>query len=375
MVIAINTKITDEKNKEENDNFIYEIFTRIISSQPEHTFILIGDEKIENSFAHFKNVITVATKFLKRNVAQWYGWYQIKIPGILKKYKADIFVNCEAFASLRTTIPQCIIITNLDYIHQPFLFKKSHLLFYKTMVPRSIRTAVSILTVSQFCKEEIMKTFKINASKIEIVFKGFNEKFCVLDYEEREKVKSKHAEGNEYFIYTGQIGLHKNLLNLLKAFSAFKKRQKSNMQLFIAGIQGYKHKAFYEDLRLFKFKGDVKLFIDPSQEELISLTASSYAVISCLTYNYFPTGPLQAMKSEVPVIAASSGSMPEILGDAALYANPGNFKEIAVKMMSLFRDEKLRKIMIEKGKIQSEKYTWNNTADLVWKEIERWIAR
>ncbi|MEO7120717.1 MAG: glycosyltransferase family 1 protein [Ginsengibacter sp.] len=374
MVIAINTKITDQKNKEENDLFIYEIFTRIISSKPEHSFILIGDEKIKNSFAHFINVTTITTKFINGNVAQWYGWYQIKIPAILKKYKAGIFVNCEAIATFRTNIPQCIIITNLDYIHQPFLFKKSHLLFYRTMVPRSIKKAVSVLTVSQFCKEEIIKKFKINASKIKLVYKGFNEKFCPLDYENREHTKSKYADGNEYFIYGGQIGLHRNLLNLLKAFSAFKKRQKSKMKLFIAGREDYKHKPFHEDLRLFKFKDDVKLFIDPLEEGLISLTASSYAMVSCLPYNYFPAESLQAMNSEVPVIAASSGSMPEILGDAALYADPGNFKEIAVKMMSLFRDENLRKMMIEKGKIQAEKYTWIHTADLVWKEIEKYTT-
>ncbi len=85
----------------------------------------------------------------------------------------------------------------------------------------------------------------------------------------------------------------------------------------------------------------------------------------------FPAHALQAMKSGVPVIAASNGVMPEIFGDAALYADPDNFKEIAVKMMLLFRDEKLRKILIEKGKIQAEKYSWNDTADLLWKEIEK----
>lgn len=371
MVIAINTKITDNRNRDENDNFIYEIFTRIIPSKPDHTFILIGDEKIKNLFAHFQNVTTVATKSLKENVAQWYAWYQFKIPAILKKYKADIFVNCEAIACLRTTIPQCIIITNLDFIHQPFLFRKSRLLFYKISVPRSLRKAALVVTLTPLCKEDIMKTFKINGAKIEIVYRGFCEKFYPADYEEREQIKSKHADGNEYFIYTGPIGLHKNLLNLLKAFSAFKKRQKSNMKLFVAGNHAYKHKAFYEDLRLFKFKGDVKFFIDPPVEDLIAFTASSYAMVSCFANNYFPTAALQAMKSGIPVIAASNGGMSEILGDAALYADPDNFKEIAVKMMSLFRDEKLRKILIEKGKIQAAKYQWNDTAVLLWKEVEK----
>ena len=72
-------------------------------------------------------------------------------------------------------------------------------------------------------------------------------------------MKGKYADGNEYFIYTGEIGSNKNLLNLLKAFSAFKKRQKSNMQLLIAGKPGWKYEEFLENLRLFRFKEEVKL--------------------------------------------------------------------------------------------------------------------
>jgi glycosyltransferase involved in cell wall biosynthesis len=81
-------------------------------------------------------------------------------------------------------------------------------------------------------------------------------------------------------------------------------------------------------------------------------------------YEGFATQPLEAMKTSVPVIASSKGAMPEILGDAALYADTENFKDIAVKMMQLFRDENVRKELIEKGKIQAEKFNWDVTSKL-----------
>jgi glycosyltransferase involved in cell wall biosynthesis len=56
-----------------------------------------------------------------------------------------------------------------------------------------------------------------------------------------------------------------------------------------------------------------------------------------------------------------------------LYADTKNFKEIAVKMMQLFKDENLRKELIKKGKIQAEKFNWDITSDLIWKNIQEII--
>ena len=69
----------------------------------------------------------------------------------------------------------------------------------------------------------------------------------------------------------------------------------------------------------------------------------------------FGTQVLQAMKSGVPVITSPESAMSEICGDAALYADPENFKDIAVKMMLIFKDENLRKTLIDKGTINARK--------------------
>jgi len=374
MVIAVNTKITGKDEGKENVNFIFETFSRIIKQHPRHNFILISEKKLNDVLTSFDNVINVAIGQEKKNPVLWYLWYNIKIPAVLKKYKAAVFISCDGIASLTTKVPQCIITPDLTFIHQPSFFKKSNLLFYKTFIPRSLKKAKLIFTFSEFCKTDIIKQYKTNGDKIKVVHKGVNQNFKEISYEEREKVKEKYTDGNEYFIYTGEIGTHKNLLNLLKAFSAFKKRQKSSMQLLIAGKQGWKYEDFFKSLRLFKFKDDVKILKDPSFEELVKITAASYAMVHPSLYESFATQPLEAMKSGVPVINSSKGAMPEICGDAALYADTKNFKEIAVKMMQLFKDENLRKELIKKGKIQAEKFNWDITSDLLWENVEKILS-
>ena len=369
MVIAVNTKITGRDELTEEDNFIFETFRRIIKLQPRHTFVLISETKLIDTITAFENVTNIVISQQNKSPAFWYLWYNIKIPAVLKKYKADVYISCDGIASLTTKVPQYIVVAGLSFIHQPSIFKTSSLIFYKNFIPKSIKKAHTIFALSEFSKRDIVKQYKTNADKIKIIYKGVNENCREFSYEEKEEVKAQYTNGNEYFIYSGEIGSNKNLLNLLKAFSAFKKRQKSSMQLIIAGKPGWKSKDFFESLSLFMFRDEVEILKDPSLEQRIKITTAAYAMV-CPSHNDgFATQPLEAIKCGVPVITSAKGAMPEIFGDAALYADTENFKEVAVRMMQLFRDENLRNELIAKGKIRAEKFNWDVTAKLIWENI------
>jgi len=371
MIIAVNTRFLVKDELEGYTNFIYETFTRITKLHPEHTFIFIFDKPWHESFIFSGNVIPVATGPHARHPAQWYIWYNIKVPAVLKRYKAEVFVSPDGLCSLTTKIPQCLLVYDLSFLHHPLFMNRSHLLFYRKFTPQFIKKSKVVVTLSDFTKADIIKQYKTDGHKIEVVYGGVNENFIPFLIEERESVKAKYAHGNEYFIYTGEIGSNKNLLNLLKAFSAFKKRQKSNMQLLNAGKPGWKHEEFLENLRLFRFKEDVKLLEYLPLPEVVKVTASAYSMVYPSLLEGFGTQSLQAMKSGVPVITSAASAMSEICGDAALYADPENFKDIAIKMMLIFKDENLRKTLIEKSKLQAEKYNWDLTACLFWNAIEK----
>jgi glycosyltransferase involved in cell wall biosynthesis len=371
MVIAVNTKLSAADALNDHTNSINEIFRRIIQWHPDHRFIIIADEETENVFSNFNNVIIIQAGHKNIHPSKAFIRQKIAIAPVLKKYKCNLYISYATQPPVRTKVPQCSVVTSLTLIHQSFLIKKNLLLFYKTFFTRNIRKAKSIIAPSLFCKENLSQHFKNIDDRIEIIYSGIAHDFDLVNDQNKDEIKSKYYDGYEYFIYTGEIGSHKNLVTLLKAFSAFKKRQKSSMKLCIAGHEGYKHESFYEELRLFRFKADVKIFKDPPAEQLAQLLAASYAMVFPSKYECFAVQPLQAMKSNVPVIASSKGVMPEILGDAALYADPDNFKEFAVKMMQLFRDETLRKELIAKGKARADKYRWDEAAEKFWNIIER----
>ena len=348
MRIAVNAS-SFKNNYSENDiNSFSAIFLNIALSHPEDAFIFIFDTPDFPEFDFPKNVTTVVKGPEANSPIKWRIWYNIKIPAVLKKYKADIFVS-EKFCSLITKVPQILISPDLTFIHQPSFVNKKHLHFYKKYTPLFLNTAVEVIVHSTFLKNELIKDFKINKNKIKVLTLEVDKVFKPLNHEEKELIKEKYAEGNEYFIYKGIISPQQNLMNLLKAFSFFKKRQKSKMQLIIAGKPGIQYEKFVESLRLYRFNKEVKVLENLSKDEIAKITAAAYSMVYVPLYETSSTIPLEAMKCEVPVIASSSGSLHEFCGDAALYTDPENFNDIAEKMMLIFKDEQMRKEFIEKG--------------------------
>ncbi len=371
MIIALNTRCLNKDEPCECGKYISEVFQRIIKLYATHTFIFISAKPLELSFNLPENVIPVVIGPQKSTPAQLFIWYNIKIPFLLKKYKADVFVTTGA-CSLTTKVPQCLILQNLSFLYFPSFVKNRYLSFYKRHTLRFVKKSKAIITVSAFAKAAIAERYKLPQNKIQVAYPDVDEIFQPVSIPERESIKEKYADGNEYFIYSGEISHAGNLINLLKAFSAFKKRQKSTMQLLISddGKSNY-DMGFFKSLESYKFRNDVKLFPGLSQSENVKVIASAYAMVYTPLYVDFGTSLLKAIKCEVPIIASSTGVMPEICGDAALYVDVENFKELAIKMMLIFKDEKLRKELIEKGKKQAQKFCWNNTAKLVWNAIEK----
>ena len=331
----------DTHGSAEYKNFIFETFKKITADHPEHTFIFIFDKSPDSSFIFSENLIAEVVGRSSITLLS-----QLKFTSILKRYKADVFVTGEA---VKSNVPQCLIA-------------------FDNITHKSLNQADTVITTSEFYKKELIGKYKADENKIEIVCNGVSDIFQPIAFEERESIKEMYADGNEYFLFTGEMDEKDGLLNLLKAFSIFKKRQKSSMQLMLAFRQSAS-KEFLQNLQSFRFKDDVKVLQNINEENLPHITASAYVLINPFSYKYFSIPPLEAMKCHVPVITSDKGGLPESCGNAALYTNADDINDIAEKMMLIFKDENLRTDLINKGKEQIKKFSWDRTAKQLWQAI------
>lgn len=371
MRIAVNTRFLLNDYMEGYGYFIHETFRIITAAHPEHEFIFIFDRPYDQRFIFGPNVQGVVAGPPARHPLLWKLWYDIKIPALLRKYKADVFVSCDGFCSLGTKVPQCLVVHDLAFLHYPSFIPKSHLLYYKRYTPKMLAKAKAIATVSSFSKNDIIQQYGISADKIDIVYSAAKEIFSPLSDEEKLATKAKYTEGKEYFIYAGAIHPRKNLMNLLKAFSQFKKRQQSSMKLVLAGRLAWKYESFAQSLKTYKYRSDVILTGYVAEVELQKLMGAAYALVYPSLFEGFGVPVLEAIRCDVPVITSPFSSMQEIAKDAAIYAEPEDPADIADKMMLLYKDEKRRTALIQNGKTVCKEYTWNETAHRLWQCIEK----
>jgi glycosyltransferase involved in cell wall biosynthesis len=370
MVIAINTRFILPNYMEGYGNYTYEIFSRVALHQPTHQFIFIFDRPFNKKLELPQNCTPVVVVPAARHPLLWHYWYNVKIPMVLRKYKANLFISPDGFCSLSTRVKQITIIHDLAFLIHPEAIRKSHLFYYKKFTQKFIKKSEHIITVSSFTKNHLIDTYQTPDHKISIVYNAANEIFKPLYWQVLQEVKQRYTNGLEYFLCTSSIHPRKNIINLLKAFSIFKKWQHSNMKLILVGRLAWKNESFEKLLATYKYKNDVVQLGYIKKQELAQLTAAAYCVVYPSLFEGFGVPIIEAMQAEVPVITSNNSGMLEAGGAAALYADPSNINEIAAQMQLIYKDESLRAKHINLGKQHVKQFSWDKSAEQIWHIID-----
>ena len=165
MVIAINTKALLPGKMEGYGYFIEEIFSRIALQHPEHQFYFLFDRPFAGEFIYAPNITALVVKPKARFPLAWDVWYNWALPLTLRKIKADVFVSPDGFCSLRTKVPQCLVVHDLAFHHYPQFIPKYQLRYYEKNTDKFLRKAKQVVTVSEFSKQDIIENYQIPATK------------------------------------------------------------------------------------------------------------------------------------------------------------------------------------------------------------------
>ena len=369
MKIIVNTVVLLHDISEDYRCFLNEVLEIIIKRNGEHEFIIIADDSIAQKFLSGKNVTKVIRRYPLRHPLLTKIWYDLKLPAILKKHQGDLFVSLDGFCSHTTRLPQCVLLNDLSLSVYSSRDKRLRSFFYKRLMHKIVQRAGVLVCGSDVKRKDLMLRYPGNEKKLNVVYPAAMETFQPLNELVKDEVRQKYCDEKNYFVYAGTIQQRNNLLNLLKAFSIFKKRQKSNWKLVLTGCLRQYDKKFINDLRSYKYRDDVVMAVNEKHNEAARLIGSAYALICAADSegSVFPI--LQALKCQVPIIAADIPMCREIAGAAALYANPADPENIADQMMRMYKDESLRTTLIEKGKIEEARYGLDKSAEHLWQCI------
>jgi glycosyltransferase involved in cell wall biosynthesis len=359
--IAINTRFLLPSKMEGFGWYTYEVTKRLVENHPEHEFFFFFDRKYDEKFIFGKNVTPVVLNPAARHPVLFYVWYEWSVKRALKKYKIDLFFSPDGYLSLSSKVPQIPVIHDLSFEYYPQDVPKAPLYYFRYFFPKFAKKAKHIITVSEYSKQDISKTYGIHPNDITAIWNGASPVYQPISAEQQHQTKEQYTDGMDYFLFVGALHPRKNLIRLIQAFEQFKEKTNSKTQLLIVGEMLWKDSTFQQAISP-KNQSSVRFTGHLSLDKLAQVMASAKLFTFVPYFEGFGIPLAEAMKCGTPILSGNLTSLPEVAGEAAVYCNPFDVADIAAKMEELDNDPQRLMELSEIGLKRSSQFSWDDCA-------------
>lgn len=227
----------------------------------------------------------------------------------------------------------------------------------------AVRSCQTILTVSNFSKQEIVETLQAAPDKIVVTYLGVRQPDFFRHVQKTEAVLQRWRLTRPFMLFIGRLETKKNVDGILRAYSSYRQHSHDPLDLVLAGQPGYGWDHIQQQFAELIHSTSVHRLGYVPEEDIAHLLVAAQVFLFVSRYEGFGIPPLEAMSAGVPVIASQAGSLPEVLGPAAYFVPLENTDALAAAMERLNKDDALRQTLTTSGKDQASRFTWEETAD------------
>jgi glycosyltransferase involved in cell wall biosynthesis len=305
-------------------------------------------------------------------------WKQIALP--LKAWikGCDILFCTDNYVPLIKlgfkTVP---VFHDAFFFENPEHFNKHWLWLYRKLAVPAARNSPIVVTPTHYAKKQIQYYTKIDPDKLVVIYEG--PKSLKADKGQGRKLGQKILSNfdfisGEYILHVGVMNKRKNIPALIRAFKILKEKEASSLKLVLAGqMDNKRHSSDAEEIwkaiNEGDFKEDIILTGYLLDEELEKVYAGALMYVFPSLNEGFGIPILEAWSYYLPVLVADNTCLPEVGGKAVLTFDPSNSNDMAEKMELIWRDEKTRSDLIEKGRLRLKGFTWKKTAESILNEF------
>jgi glycosyltransferase involved in cell wall biosynthesis len=326
-------------------------------------FVFVKDDEDRHIIQESENV-----KIIIIESAPYPYWEQVLLPRKAKEVGID-FLHCTSnTAPLFISVPLIITLHDIIYLERINLTQGTSYqivgnLYRRWNVPRVVKKAVGVITVSDYERNRIVDHLKISPERVRTVYNGVSDHFRPIDSEEEKQVmKKRYNLPEEFIFYLGNTDPKKNITGVIKALSILRKQQRLSLPLVMPDIdRDYLH-------NIAKEAGDVEILnyitfcgYVPNHD-----LPALYSMASVFLYpslrESFGIPILEAMACGTPVITSSTSSMPEVAGDSAIFVDPFSPEDLAEKIVLLLSDKDLQQQLTAKGLKRARQFSWTSNA-------------
>jgi glycosyltransferase involved in cell wall biosynthesis len=333
----------------------------VLTAAPQNDYVLILPKEFAGSIsgdaASARKITAKAKCYSIRE--------QVEIPRLLLSEKVDLFHS--PHFNIPLLRPCRLVVTLHDVIYlacSQDLPSISGRLYYRAMISAAARLADRIITVSEFSKQDIVQRLKIPPETVEVIYPGIEPRFRRVSEQCASAVRSQYGITRDYILYMGIFKPRKNHAGLLRAFRHFLDCG-ATAQLVLAGPLD----DFEPELRRLVSELNLNtqvVFTGFVSESNLAALYSGARVYACPSlYEGFGFTVVEAMACGVPVVCSPLTSLPEVAGDAVLYADPASPQEFGRALVRAFNDTSLRSRLLERGLKNATRFQWNSSVTRV----------
>lgn len=313
-----------------------------------HEVVLFGPDSLSNTFE-----VPIRSNWADENQLWGTVWERTVLPQLVARSEIDVLYCPNSNAPLHDlNVP--VVMCIHDISPQKGWSAKTHQLYRKLIIPQTVRASDAVVTVSEFSKEEIVQIMPVLASKVSVIYNGvdnhyFEGKSKAIDLPER------------YLLFVGSLNPRKNISGLIKGYQKIKSDRDIQM-VFI----GPGNKFIFKDMNISSLEGVTHHgYLDAAEVKYAYENAEMLVYPSF--YEGFGLPPLESFACGTPVVASNRGSLPEVLGDAAVYVNADTADSIADGIKEVLEQDSAN---VGRLRSQAKKFTWESAASRLTKNLE-----
>ena len=325
--------------------------------------------------ACFTKRLPARLPLLRQNIRQLL-WEQTILPLAARRDRVDLLFSPGYTLPALFGGPAAVTIHDVSYEAHPEWSRMAQRWRLRTFSRLAARRARVVLTDSEFSKQELLKYYRLPASKIRVVPLAAN------DFpgphpagEAGEYVKDRFGLNENYLIFVGSIFPRRCIRTLLEAFElALKDGGPASLVLVGADClrSSFELPQAVEALNLRLGRRAVLHLPRVEDSELRCLYKGATAFVFLSEYEGFGLTALEAMACGTPVISARTSSIPEVVGEAALLVcDPTDAVQVSQAILAVSGDANRRAEMVRRGLSQASRFSWRRCAEETLRVLER----
>jgi glycosyltransferase involved in cell wall biosynthesis len=281
-------------------------------------------------------------------------WTQTGLRFALRARPPRALLNPVAEGLIGARIPQVTVIHDVLPLRYPaeYRLQQPYLRHY---VPRVLASSAAVVVNSECTRRDVLAVYRLRPDKVHVALCGFDERRFFPDPADAPR------QTDPYALFVGNVLPHKNLARLVEAFAAARARRP-----FRLVIRGGGRPEHVSALRARIDALGVGAHVDwqpwAGDDELLTLYRGARMLVLPSLYEGFGLPALEAMACGTPVIVSNVASLPEVVGDAAVFVDPEDVGSISAAMTRLLSDDALAKELRGRGLARARSFSWERTA-------------